>query len=107
MIMATDYSAGNDVIIAKNGINSIQDLRGKTVATEKGLVDHLLLSTALEDAKIGMNEVKLVNTMTNELPQVLPLPILMRLRYGSQWRIRLNLQWPVQKSFSPLKTSRD
>ena len=35
MILATDYSAGNDVIIAKNGINSIQDLRGKTVATEK------------------------------------------------------------------------
>ncbi len=53
MIMATDYSAGNDVIIAKNGINSIQDLRGKTVATEKGLVDHLLLSTALDDAKVG------------------------------------------------------
>lgn len=33
MIMATDYSAGNDVIIAKNGINSIQELKGKTIAT--------------------------------------------------------------------------
>ena len=74
MIMATDYSAGNDVIIAKNGINSIQDLRGKTIATEKGLVDHLLLSTALDDAKVKLNEVKLVNTMTNELPQVFATP---------------------------------
>jgi NitT/TauT family transport system substrate-binding protein len=70
MIMATDYSSGNDVIIAKNGINSIKDLKGKTIATEKGLVDHLLLSTALDDAKISLKDVKLVNTMTNELPQV-------------------------------------
>lgn len=70
MIMATDYSAGNDVIIAKSGINSIQDLKGKSIATEKGLVDHLLLATALDDAKIATTDVNLVNAMTNELPQV-------------------------------------
>lgn len=70
MIMATDYSAGNDVIIAKSGINTIQDLVGKSVATEKGLVDHLLLSTALEDSKISLKNINIVNAMTNELPQV-------------------------------------
>lgn len=74
MIMATDYSAGNDVIIAKPGITSIQDLKGKKVATEKGLVDHLLLSTALNDAKINLKDVTLINTMTNELPQVFNTP---------------------------------
>ncbi|QIO05856.1 ABC transporter substrate-binding protein [Acinetobacter shaoyimingii] len=74
MILATDYSAGNDVIIAKNGINTIDELKGKTIATEKGLVDHLLLSTALDDAKINLADVKLVNTMTNELPQVFATP---------------------------------
>ena len=74
MIMATDYSAGNDVIIAKPGIESIADLKGKSVATEKGLVDHLLLATALEDAKVKASDVKLVNTMTNELPQVFASP---------------------------------
>ena len=74
MIMATDYSAGNDVIIAKSGISSIQDLKGKSVATEKGLVDHLLLSTAMDDAKIPMSEIKLVNSVTNELPQVFASP---------------------------------
>ncbi|NEU36493.1 ABC transporter substrate-binding protein, partial [bacterium LRH843] len=62
MIMATDYSAGNDVIIAKDGINSIADLKGKSIATEKGLVDHLLLSTALTDAKIKTSDIKLVNS---------------------------------------------
>ncbi|MCH7333073.1 ABC transporter substrate-binding protein [Acinetobacter modestus] len=70
IIMVTDYSAGNDVIIAKEGINSINDLKGKSVATEKGLVDHLLLATALNDAKIPSTDVKLVNSVTNELPQV-------------------------------------
>jgi len=74
MILATDYSAGNDVIIAKDGINTINDLKGKKIATEKGLVDHLLLSTALGDNKIKLNEVTLVNTMTNELPQVFASP---------------------------------
>lgn len=74
MIMATDYSAGNDVIIAKAGINNISELKGKNIATEKGLVDHLLLSTALADAKIKLSDVKLVNTMTNELPQVFSSP---------------------------------
>ena len=74
MIMATDYSAGNDVIIAKPGIHSIEQLKGKKIATEKGLVDHLLLSTALDDAEVNLKDVTLVNTMTNELPQVFNTP---------------------------------
>lgn len=74
MIMATDYSAGNDVIIAKPGINTIADLKGKTIATEKGLVDHLLLHTALLDNKMQDSDIKLVNSVTNELPQVFTSP---------------------------------
>lgn len=74
MILATDYSAGNDVIIAKDGINSIQDLKGKSVGVEKGLVDHLLLATALSDQKIPVNDVKWVNSATNQLPQVFSSP---------------------------------
>ena len=74
MIMVTDYSAGNDVIIAKNGINTIEDLKGKKIAVEKGLVDHLLLSTALTDAKIDAKDISLINSMTNELPQVFNTP---------------------------------
>lgn len=74
MIMVTDYSADNDVIIAKNGINSIEELKGKKIAVEKGLVDHLLLSTALNDANIQTSEYTLINSMTNELPQVFNTP---------------------------------
>lgn len=74
MIMATDYSSGNDVIIAKEGINSIQDLKGKSVGVEKGLVDHLLLANALKDQNIAVSDVKLVNSATNQLPQVFSSP---------------------------------
>lgn len=74
MILATDYSAGNDVILAKEGINSIQDLKGKSIGVEKGLVDHLLLATALSDQKNTAADVKLVNSTTNQLPQVFSSP---------------------------------
>lgn len=71
MILANDYSAGNDMIVGAPGINSIKDLKGKKIGVEVGFVDHLLLLNALE--KNGMTEadVELVNVPTNETPQVL------------------------------------
>lgn len=70
MALITDYSSGNDMILAKPGIKSIKDLKGKKVAVEVGLVDHLLLSNALKKAGMKESDVKLVNAKTNELPQV-------------------------------------
>ncbi|MDH5517406.1 MAG: ABC transporter substrate-binding protein [Gammaproteobacteria bacterium] len=71
MILMNDYSNGNDMIIAKPGISSIKQLKGKKIGVEVGFVSHLLLLNALE--KNGMNEtdVELVNVPTNETPQVL------------------------------------
>ncbi|WP_026472466.1 ABC transporter substrate-binding protein [Alkanindiges illinoisensis] len=71
IILATDYSSGNDMIIGKKGINSLADLKGKTVAVEKGLVDHLLLNTALAKNNIAPDSITLLNAPTNEMPQVL------------------------------------
>lgn len=70
IVLATSYSDGNDAIIAKSDIKTLQDLQGKTVALEKGLVSHLLLNTALTDAGIPLESVKISNALTNELPQV-------------------------------------
>jgi NitT/TauT family transport system substrate-binding protein len=69
--LINDYSDGNDMVIAKAGIKSVKELKGKKVGVELGFVDHLLLLNALE--KVGMQEsdVTLVNSPTNELPQVL------------------------------------
>lgn len=71
MVLLTDYSNGNDMIVAKPGIKSLADLKGKKVAVENGLVEHLLLLNGLKKAGMKESDVKLVNAKTNEMPQVL------------------------------------
>ena len=66
-----DYSNGNDMIVAKPGFDSIKSLKGQKVGVEVGLVDHLLLLQAFKDNGMKDTDVQLVNTPTNELPQVL------------------------------------
>ena len=71
MIMLTDYSNGNDIIVGKPGTKSLADLKGKKVGIEVGLVENLLLENGLSKMKIPVDDVKLVNAKTNETPQVL------------------------------------
>jgi NitT/TauT family transport system substrate-binding protein len=71
MITLLDFSNGNDMIVGRPGIHSLKDLKGQKVGVEIGLVEHLLLLNGLK--KLGMTDadVTLVNTKTNETPQVL------------------------------------
>jgi NitT/TauT family transport system substrate-binding protein len=71
MIMLTDYSNGNDMIVARPGINSLKDLKGKKIGIEIGLVEHLLLLDGLKKQGMTQDDVTLVNSKTNETPQVL------------------------------------
>lgn len=71
MLLLTDYSNGNDMLIGKPGVRSIKDLKGKKVAVEVGLVEHLLLLNALKKAGMKESDVTLVNAKTNEMPQML------------------------------------
>jgi NitT/TauT family transport system substrate-binding protein len=71
MILITDYSNGNDMIVARPGIKSLADLKGKRIGIEIGLVDHLLLLDGLKKQGMTQNDVTLVNSKTNETPQVL------------------------------------
>jgi NitT/TauT family transport system substrate-binding protein len=70
-ILLTDYSNGNDMIVAKPGIASIKDLKGKKVGLELGLVEHLMLLKALELYGMAESDVTLVNVPTNDTPQTL------------------------------------
>jgi NitT/TauT family transport system substrate-binding protein len=70
-IILNDYSNGNDMIVAAPGIESIKDLKGKKVGLEEGFVEHLLLLTGLEKNGMKADDVTIVNTPTNETPQVL------------------------------------
>lgn len=71
MILLTDYSNGNDMIIGRPGVRSIKDLKGKKVAVEMGFVEHLLLLNGLKKAGMKESDVALVNAKTNEMPQML------------------------------------
>lgn len=70
-IMLTDFSNGNDMIVARPGINSVKDLKGKKIGIEIGFVTHLLLLNGLEKAGLTEADVELVPTATNQTPQVL------------------------------------
>jgi len=70
-IIINDYSNGNDMVVARPGIESLEDLKGKKVGVEEGFVCHLLLLKGLEMNGIDADEVEIVNTPTNETPQVL------------------------------------
>lgn len=66
-----DYSEGSDMIIGAPGIKSIKDLKGKKVALEATLVEHLLFLRALEDNGMKQSDVELVNTATDKTPETL------------------------------------
>jgi NitT/TauT family transport system substrate-binding protein len=57
-VLVNDNSAGNDGLVAKKEFKNVKALKGKTVATELGTVDHFLLLQAL--AKNGMTEKDIV-----------------------------------------------
>jgi NitT/TauT family transport system substrate-binding protein len=71
MILLTDYSNGNDMIVGKPGIKSLKDLKGKKIGLETGFVEHLLLLNGLEKAGMKESDVTIVNTKTNETAQAL------------------------------------
>lgn len=71
MILMTDFSNGNDMIVAKPGINSIKDLKGKKIGVEIGFVEHLLLLNGLKKEGLNDKDVELIPTPTNQTPQVL------------------------------------
>lgn len=74
IILVNSTSTGNDIIIAKPGIQRLADLEGKTIAFEKGLVSELFFNTAMENEHLDPKDVKVVNAVTQELSQVFTAP---------------------------------
>ena len=57
VVLVNDNSTGNNKIIARDGIVSIADLRGKKIAVEQGTVDDYLLLLALQQAGLSEKDV--------------------------------------------------
>jgi NitT/TauT family transport system substrate-binding protein len=66
IVLVNDNSTGNDKIIAREGITSVAELKGKKVAVEEGTVDHYLLLLALAEAKLGPKDIEVVNLVTDQ-----------------------------------------
>jgi NitT/TauT family transport system substrate-binding protein len=65
VVLTNDNSTGNDQIIARPGIASIADLKGKKVAAEQGTVDHYLLLLALRKAGLTEKDVEFTPLVTD------------------------------------------
>lgn len=74
IILINDFSNGNDMLVAKPGIETIEDLKGKRIGVEVGFVCHLMLLKALESKGMSESDVTLVNIPTNDLPQAFASP---------------------------------
>jgi NitT/TauT family transport system substrate-binding protein len=70
-IMINDISNGNDMVVARPGIENIKDLKGKKIGVEVGFVCHLLLLKALEANGMEESDVTLVNVPTHETAKAL------------------------------------
>jgi NitT/TauT family transport system substrate-binding protein len=70
-LLLNDYSNGNDMIVAKTGIESVEQLKGKKIGVEVGFVSHLLLLNALKQAKLSDKDIEIVNVPTDQTPQAL------------------------------------
>ena len=63
-VVVNDNSAGNDKVIVAPEINTVEDLVGKSVALEEGVVGDFLLTLALEDAGLSREDVTIENLET-------------------------------------------
>jgi NitT/TauT family transport system substrate-binding protein len=59
IVLVNDNSTGNDKIIARDGITSVSDLKGRTVAVEQGTVDHYLILLALQQSGLAEKDIHL------------------------------------------------
>jgi len=62
IVLSSDTIEGGDGLAVKNGIDSINYLRGKTIAVEINTDEHFLLYKTLQRADITLGEVKLLNS---------------------------------------------
>ncbi len=65
IVTNNDNSTGNDAIICDESITSIEDLEGKTIAAEAGVVDHFLLLQGLESVGLTEDDIEFRGVLTD------------------------------------------
>ncbi|MDY7103052.1 MAG: aliphatic sulfonate ABC transporter substrate-binding protein [Actinomycetota bacterium] len=65
IVVVNDNSTGNDKIICDESVTSIEDLEGRTVAAEAGVVDHFLLVQGLESVGLTEDDIDFRGVLTD------------------------------------------
>ncbi len=65
VIVVNDNSTGNDAVICDESITSVEDLAGKTIGAEEGVVDHFLLLQGLAEADMTQDDIDFVGVKTD------------------------------------------
>lgn len=65
IVVTGDNSTGNDEVICDKSITSIDQLKGKSVAAEAGVVDHFLLLQGLEKNGMTQDDIKFQGVKTD------------------------------------------
>lgn len=66
VVLVNDNSYGADGLVVQDGITSIADLKGKTVATEVGTLEHMFLLKMLEDNGMTIDDINFTNMTIND-----------------------------------------
>lgn len=66
VVLVNDNSYGADGLVVQDGINSIEDLKGKTVTTEVGTLEHMFLLKILEENNMTMDDINFTNMTIND-----------------------------------------
>ncbi|HHG74598.1 MAG TPA: hypothetical protein ENK22_06100 [Persephonella sp.] len=66
IVLVMDISNGADVIIAREGINSVKDLKGKKVGVENTALGAYVLTRALEKAGLSVSDLEIIPLEVDE-----------------------------------------
>ncbi|MGB8452562.1 MAG: ABC transporter substrate-binding protein [Anaerocolumna sp.] len=66
IVLVNDNSYGADGLVVQDGISSIEDLKGKTVATEVGTLEHMFLLKILKDNGMTLEDINFTNMTIND-----------------------------------------
>lgn len=61
IVLIPDYSNGGDIIVTHRSVNNVADFKGKTIGCEVSSLGIFMLQRALENAGLGLNDVKIIN----------------------------------------------
>jgi len=71
ILFVIDFSNGADVIIARKGINSLSEFKGKRIAVEPESFGLNIINTAIEKAGLGYNDINLKGMSQLNIPQAM------------------------------------